>query len=202
MSSEVIRTVEIAPASDGGGLRKEVTREGDGATPAPGDVVTAHYTGRLLSGVEFDSSVKRGRPFEFEIGKNGVIKGWDEGFATMRVGECAFLTCGPGYAYGERGAGADIPPNATLRFEVELLSTKPKPPKGILGARLAKAEGTAAFEGGDLDGAIDAWSRGWQEVEYEVVEEGTPGDDLRALKTALRSNAAMVYLKRKVRSTQ
>ena len=195
----ILRTETIAPATDGGGLMKEVLREGDGATPSYGDRVTAHYTGRLLSGDVFDSSVTRGRPFEFNIGKQEVIKGWDQGFATMRVGERAFLTCGPGYAYGDRGAGDKIPANATLRFEVELLATKPTPPKGIPGARLAKAEGTAAFEGGDLVGAIEAWTRGWQEVEYEVVEEGALGDDLRGLKTALRSNAAMAYLKRGVR---
>ena len=114
-----------------------MTREGEGDFPAYLDEVSAHYTGRLLDGTTFDSSVARGTPFKFQLGVGGVIKGWDEGFATMKKGERAFLTCGPGKAYGASGSPPLIPPNATLRFEVELLGFAPK--KSAAGAGRARA---------------------------------------------------------------
>lgn len=80
-----------------------------------------HYVGKLTDGTTFDSSRDRGEEFEFELGKGAVIKGWDQGVATMRKGELAVLTCHPDYAYGENGSPPKIPPNATLQFEVELL---------------------------------------------------------------------------------
>ena len=125
-SPTILRTEELAPSTDDGGLLKEVYVEGSGELPESGFEVTAHYTGRLLDGSVFDSSVERGTPFKFTLGTGGVIKGWDQGFATMRKGEKAFLTCGPGYAYGARGSPPKIPAGATLRFEVELLNFGPK----------------------------------------------------------------------------
>jgi len=83
-----------------------------------------HYTGKLMDGTVFDSSVTRGTPFEFTLGAREVILGWDKGVATMRKGEKAILECAPEYAYGDMGAGGVIPPKATLRFEVELLGWK------------------------------------------------------------------------------
>lgn len=107
------------------GLQKDVIKEGTGATPVRGQRVRVHYTGWLsengTKGRKFDSSVDRGQPFEFIIGIGQVIRGWDEGVATMKVGEKAVLTLDPEHGYGARGAGAAIPPNATLIFEVELL---------------------------------------------------------------------------------
>jgi peptidylprolyl isomerase len=209
MSSEspiILRTEELAPSSDDGGLLKEVFAEGSGELPSSGFEVTAHYTGRLLDGSVFDSSVERGTPFKFTLGTGGVIKGWDQGFATMRKGEKAFLTCGPGYAYGARGSPPKIPADATLRFEVELLNFGPKKKESwemsaeekIAEAEKAKAGGNAAIAGGDLDSAIDFYEEGWKLVEWETPEEGDAGASLRALKTALRSNAAMAHLKKKV----
>ena len=202
----IIRTEEIAPLSDGGGLIKEVIAEGEGDFPTAGFEVTAHYTGRLLDGTIFDSSVTRGVPFKFSLGQSQVIKGWDSGFATMRKGERAFLACGPSYAYGERGSPPKIPANATLRFEVELLGFGPKKKEAfemtseekIAAGEAAKADGNRALTSGDLDSAIEAYEEGWTSVEWETPEEGEAGAPLRALKTALRSNAAMVYLKLKV----
>jgi FKBP-type peptidyl-prolyl cis-trans isomerase len=103
------------------GLQIEKLAEGTGATPKTGDRVTVHYTGWLTDGSKFDSSVDRGQPFVFTIGRGQVIGGWDQGVATMKVGDKVRLTIPPELGYGARGAGGVIPPNATLIFEVELL---------------------------------------------------------------------------------
>ena len=102
------------------GLRYVVLKGGKDPIPARGALVEAHYTGRLVDGTKFDSSVDRGHPFHFVVGKGNVIKGWDEAFLSMKKGEKRILIIPPDLAYGERGAGS-IPPNATLIFEVELL---------------------------------------------------------------------------------
>ena len=103
------------------GLQIEKLAEGTGASPKTGDKVTVHYTGWLTNGTKFDSSVDRGQPFVFTIGRGQVIGGWDQGVATMKVGDKVRLTIPPELGYGARGAGGVIPPNATLIFEVELL---------------------------------------------------------------------------------
>ena len=96
------------------------TRAGGGASPAASDTVQVHYRGRLDNGTEFDSSHKRGTPATFPL--NGVIRCWTEGVQKMKVGGAATLTCPATTAYGSRGAGGVVPPNARLTFDVELLA--------------------------------------------------------------------------------
>jgi peptidylprolyl isomerase len=107
------------------GLSHEDTLVGTGPSPAAGQTCVMHYTGWLWvngqKGAKFDSSVDRGRPFSFPLGQGRVIKGWDEGVASMKVGGKRTLLIPPELGYGARGAGGAIPPNATLLFEVELL---------------------------------------------------------------------------------
>jgi FKBP-type peptidyl-prolyl cis-trans isomerase FkpA len=115
---------EAGAAVTASGLVYRSLREGTGASPQATDRVKVHYRGTLPDGKEFDSSYQRNEAIEFRL--NGVIKCWTEGVQKMKVGGKAKLTCPPAIAYGERGAGGVIPPNATLIFEVELLGINGK----------------------------------------------------------------------------
>jgi len=106
--------------STASGMQYEIMAEGDGQMPKAEDTVTTHYHGSLIDGTVFDSSVERGTPAEFPV--NGVIKGWTEALQMMNIGSKWRLFIPPELAYGEQGAGADIGPNCTLIFEVELLA--------------------------------------------------------------------------------
>jgi peptidylprolyl isomerase len=116
------------PVTTASGLQMIDTQPGTGAQPKQGQTAVVHYTGYLnnngAKGKKFDSSVDRGTPFEFPVGAGRVIKGWDEGVATMKVGGKRTLIVPPQLGYGDRGAGGVIPPNATLIFDVELLGVK------------------------------------------------------------------------------
>ena len=112
-----------AAVTTASGLIYQSLQDGSGAAPKASDTVRVHYRGTFPdSGKEFDSSIARGQPIEFPL--TGVIPCWTEGVQKMKVGGKAKLTCPPAIAYGARGAGGVIPPNATLNFEVELLGIK------------------------------------------------------------------------------
>ena len=115
---EPVASAEVTTPS---GLKYLDLVAGTGETPRKGDAVRVHYTGWLTNGTKFDSSLDRGEPLVFPIGMGHVIKGWDEGVSTMKVGGKRKLIIPPALGYGESGAGGAIPPNATLVFEVELL---------------------------------------------------------------------------------
>ena len=106
------------------GLKYTDEQIGTGAVATAGKTAVVHYTGWLLDGTKFDSSRDRNQPFSFPLGAGQVIKGWDEGVAGMKVGGKRTLIVPPALGYGARGAGGVIPPNATLKFDVELLDVR------------------------------------------------------------------------------
>ena len=112
---------EIVTAS---GLKYIDIVEGTGATPKTGQTVSVHYTGTLENGTKFDSSVDRGQPYSFRLGTGAVIKGWDEGLASMKVGGKRKLIIPPTLGYGATGNPPDIPPNSILLFDVELVGVR------------------------------------------------------------------------------
>ena len=128
--TNIIEPVFMTEVDDGdytvteSGLKYYDLVEGDGAIPTEGGTVIVHYTGWLEDGTKFDSSLDRGQPFSFVLGQGMVIPGWDEGVATMKVGGKRQLVVPPDLGYGDAGAGATIPPGATLIFEVELLEVQ------------------------------------------------------------------------------
>lgn len=165
-SLTILRTVDV---SGDGGIVKHVYREGEGdETPQSGDKVEAHYTGTLENGEKFDSSRDRGTVFKFDIGQGRVIKGWDQGFATMKQGEHALLVCKSDYAYGDNGSPPKIPGGATLNFDVELLAFRTpglrdrnkwelSDEEKITVATEIKNEGKEAFTKKFFEGAAEAY---------------------------------------------
>lgn len=123
-AAEKIPAVSAKKVKTPSGLVYQDIKVGKGAAPVKGKMVRVHYTGWLVNGTKFDSSVDRKEPFDFPVGAGQVIPGWDEGVLTMKVGGKRRLTIPPALGYGARGAGGDIPPNATLIFDVELLDVQ------------------------------------------------------------------------------
>lgn len=149
---------DISPDQDKGVFKKILTPGSGSENPMSGDEVFVHYTGRLLSGEIFDSSVERDEKFKFKLGQGQVIKGWDIGVATMTRGEKCLLTCAPEYAYGASGSGDKIGPNATLQFEVELFDWRGEDVSGdggVIKNILIKGENYSTPEdGATVEGAL------------------------------------------------
>jgi len=124
IKSNTMPEVKKDAVTTASGLQYIELEEGTGATPQTGQTVEVHYTGTLTDGTKFDSSRDRNQTFKFKIGTGQVIKGWDEGVITMKVGGQRKLTIPPELGYGARGAGGVIPPNSTLIFDVELISVQ------------------------------------------------------------------------------
>ncbi|XP_074035294.1 FK506-binding protein 59kD isoform X2 [Leptinotarsa decemlineata] len=147
--------VDISPNKDAGVL-KRVVKEGFGdESPPKGSKVEVHYTGTFLDGTQFDSSRDRKETFLFDLGKGNVIKAWDIGIATMKRGERAILTCSPAYAYGIMGSPPTIPPNTTLRFDIEVINWRgedlsPECDGGIERLQIIPGEGYATPNDGAL----------------------------------------------------
>ncbi|XP_061577921.1 peptidyl-prolyl cis-trans isomerase FKBP4 [Cololabis saira] len=169
---------DVTPKKDGG-VVKLIKREGTGTElPMTGDKVFVHYVGTLSDGTHFDSSRDRGEKFSFELGKGQVIKAWDTGVATMKVGELCQLTCKPEYAYGSAGSPPKIPPNATLIFEVELFEFRGEDiteneDGGIIRRIITKGEGYSKPNEGALvevtvEGTYDERTFDERELKFEV----------------------------------
>lgn len=185
--------------SGDGGILKKIIQAGDGENfPPKGYKVQAHYTGTLLDGTKFDSSRDRGKPFEFTIGQGQVIKGWDQGFATMSKGEKAILRCRSDYAYGAGGQGS-IPPNATLDFDTELIDFFPKKKElyeytdeeKLAEALKNKEDGTAMFKNKNFDGAAAKYEEACKMFEEDELES-IPG--AKEIVIACKLNAAQAHI--------
>eukprot|EP00571_Detonula_confervacea_P009889 CAMPEP_0172300764 /NCGR_PEP_ID=MMETSP1058-20130122/2781_1 /TAXON_ID=83371 /ORGANISM="Detonula confervacea, Strain CCMP 353" /LENGTH=486 /DNA_ID=CAMNT_0013010649 /DNA_START=57 /DNA_END=1517 /DNA_ORIENTATION=+ len=199
--------IDVTTAQDGGIMKTiiEAAPEGAAGPPFAGSEVTAHYTGTLESdGSKFDSSRDRGKPFKFSIGQGQVIKGWDEGFASMKVGEKAKLVIRSDYGYGSQSMGANIPANSNLIFDVELLGfqekEKPKyemsPEERKEKAIKLKEEGTKEFMSGNHTIAAEVYKKAADFVDEEESEEPLP-DEEKDLYVKCWGNAAMCYVKGK-----
>lgn len=197
---QFLREVDI---SGDGGVLKSVYQEGAGESPPEGYEVRAHYTGTLLDGTKFDSSRDRNSEFKFVLGRGNVIKAWDLGFATMKVGEKAVLTCKAEYAYGENGSPPKIPANATLKFDVELLGFSPKKKemwemdadeKLAEGSSL-KEQGTELFKEKKFVEAAAKYNEAASYMEdlYDVEEEDKK--KMKEFQTTCYLNSAMCFLK-------
>jgi len=123
-ASEAMKKLTKGATKTESGLAYFMIKEGEGAQANPGQIVSVHYTGKLADGTKFDSSYDRNAPIEFPLGEGRVIPGWDEGISLLKVGGKATFIIPPHLAYGEKGAGGVIPPNATLIFDVELMGVK------------------------------------------------------------------------------
>ncbi|XP_056606799.1 peptidyl-prolyl cis-trans isomerase FKBP5 isoform X1 [Triplophysa dalaica] len=199
---------DVTPNRDSG-VCKIVKKHGvEGERPMIGDKVCVHYTGRLLSGKKFDSSLDRKEPFVFNVGKGQVIKAWDIGVCSMQKGEVCMLLCKPEYAYGSAGNPPKVPPNATLVFEIELLSFRGEvltEDGGIVRRIKVKGEGyNNPNDGATVHVHLQGWcggslfeSRDVTFVVGESVDAGVPLGVDRSMEKMQKGECCLLYLKPK-----
>lgn len=171
--------------------------------PKSDATVTVHYTGKLLDGTVFDSSVTRGQPFNFDIGNMAVIRGWDEGVCGMKVGEKALFTIASDYAYGSKGSGS-IPADATLQFEIELLDIVEKDheyphtnEEKLAAAKVRQEAGNALFKSGKYKKAAAKYDKGTQLLEYFIEAAPEIEEERCVLRATLFGNWALCNLRLK-----
>ena len=181
---------------------KKITTPGTGAKPTrAGTNVVVHYTGSLFTNGEvFDSSVTRGDPFEFQIGKGMVIKGWDVGIASMQIGEHAELLIKPEYGYGAQGSPPKIPGDSVLVFKVEMISFDESTAELTIPEKIAKAteskdKGNTDFKASSFEKAQKSYQAGLKYLETTFGADAEDGEIIKNLKVSLHSNLAAVQLK-------
>lgn len=185
-----------------GKVIKTIKSEGDGEYPKSGANVSVHYTGRLLDGTKFDSSLDRNTPFEFVLGAGRVIKGWEVAVASMKKGEKCTVRIAPDFAYGEAGAPPTIPANATLEFEIELLSYNTKREKWAMScdekltaAQESREEGTSQFKSARFFEAAQAYQEAASLVDKLDDWPETSQPEARQLAIVSNLNLALCQLK-------
>ncbi|XP_020342285.1 peptidyl-prolyl cis-trans isomerase FKBP5 [Oncorhynchus kisutch] len=200
--------IDVTPSRDEGVLKVVKNQGEDGDRPMIGDKVAVHYTGKLINGKKFDSSMERKKPFTFSLGKGQVIKGLDIGVSSMQRGEVCMLLCKPAYAYGSAGCPPKIPPNAMLQFEVELLSFQGEvltDDGGITRRIKVKGEGYNNPNDGStvhvhLEGRCEERLFDTRDVHFVVGESEDMGVPLgvdRAMEKMQKGECCMLYLKPK-----
>ncbi|ORZ08725.1 putative 70 kDa peptidylprolyl isomerase [Absidia repens] len=186
-------------------VSKQVVQSGNGPVPNPMECVEVHYEGYLAAdGSKFDSSYSRNSPFKFILGEGKVISGWEIGIKTMQVGEVSEITCTSQYAYGKRGRPPIIPPNATLRFTIKLLSTKESinsPAYRVKVATNLKLKGNVLYTDDDLKNALSVYKQAKKYVEgLGDDDDGVSEDERKTSKllvVSILANTGACYLKLK-----
>jgi peptidylprolyl isomerase len=180
---------------------KKIESPGALTSIKPGSTVKVHYKGSLFSdGTVFDSSIERGEPIEFKLGKGMVIKGWDVGIASMRVGEKASLLIDPEYGYGKQGSPPKIPQDAILLFDVELVSVDESTADLSIDEKIAKASeykfhGNESFKSQNYKESISNYSSGIRILNETFGCDPNQGEMVKDLKISLNSNLAASFLK-------
>eukprot|EP01054_Gregarina_sp_Poly1_P000458 Gregarina_sp_Poly_1__457@NODE_110_length_13975_cov_113_221887_g97_i0_p6_GENE_NODE_110_length_13975_cov_113_221887_g97_i0NODE_110_length_13975_cov_113_221887_g97_i0_p6_ORF_typecomplete_len290_score55_93FKBP_C/PF00254_28/2_7e32FKBP_C/PF00254_28/6_2e03TPR_19/PF14559_6/0_21TPR_19/PF14559_6/4_4e05TPR_16/PF13432_6/0_071TPR_16/PF13432_6/0_00061TPR_9/PF13371_6/1_7e06TPR_2/PF07719_17/0_12TPR_2/PF07719_17/8_3e02TPR_2/PF07719_17/0_014TPR_11/PF13414_6/0_011TPR_11/PF13414_6/1_1e02TPR_11/PF13414_6/54TPR_11/PF len=203
MDGRPVYLEEVDLLGNGKVIKSIITRGVEGETPPVGSEVTVHYAGTLLDGTEFDSSYSRKDPFVFTIGEGQVIKGWDVGVASMCKGEVADLLIQPDFAYGENGSPPTIPPNAVLKFKVELLKFAPKKKDKYLmsseerlqAASESKEEGNKLFKEGKHQEAAKLYTEAKGFLEGCEDWNETQATAAKPLKLSVHLNLSNAYLK-------
>lgn len=188
--------------TEDGGVTKVVIREGTGAQPKEGDRVQVQYEGKLRqNGVRFDSSKNNDKPFEFTVGLR-VIRGWNVAVSSMKVGELSVFTISSEYGYGAQGKQPNVPADATLVFEIELLAIVEGPTKqerAIAKARDECEQGIVAFREGRLEDALNLFCQGRLTLMFEGKDDSDPSyfaPEYGEIKIRLNRNLAVAYAKK------